>query len=53
MASESWMCCDENLPPRLKITFTHKNATEIAIINVEMTIIPIIFATFAGAKLIN
>ena len=47
MASESWICIEVKLPFRLKITFTHKKATAIAIINVPMTIFPIIFITFA------
>jgi len=32
------------------MTFTHKKATAIAIINVLMMVIPIIFITFAGAN---
>jgi hypothetical protein len=53
MASESWICCEEKLPFLLKITFMHKNAMAIAIINVAMTIFSTIFITFAGAKLRN
>lgn len=33
MGFESWMCCEANLPFLRKITFTHKNSMQIAIIN--------------------
>ena len=47
MASESWICCEAKLPSRLITTFMHKNSIAVAIINVQMTIILIIFTTFA------
>ena len=53
MASESWICCEEKRPSFRKITFTHKKAIEIAIINVEMSNISIIFCNFAAAKISN
>ena len=46
------MCCEVKRPLRLKITFMHKKAIAIAIINVQMTILSTIFINFAGAKVI-
>ena len=47
MASESWICIEVKLPLGCKNSFMHKNAIDIAIINVLMMIISVIFITFA------
>jgi len=51
IAFESWICCEEKRPSLRKSSFTHKKAIEIAIINVLIVIISVIFITFAGAKI--
>lgn len=52
MAFESWICCDEKRPFLRKTSLMHKNAIEIAIINVLIAIISTIFTNFAVAKVI-
>jgi len=47
MASESWICCEENFPSFLKNSFMQKKAIPIAIINALMSRVSIIFCNFA------